>query len=318
MKNRNLRRKASSSHFLGRLVKKLIIFILMLAIFSVSLLGGLLVVNKVFSPTPLENLPASERQNEAIKRADQNVHFLLVGSDERENEPSRSDTMIYMVVRPVDKKIAYLSFPRDTLVSIKDYGEDKLNHSYAFGGLDLLKDTLIGNFHIEIDHTVQVNFKIFQKVIDTMGGISIDVESDMYVPWENIDLKKGKQLLNGYNALAYVRWRGDGLGDLGRIERQQKFMQAVSEKFQQLMPWDKAKLLWTITGEVKTDMPFKDIVLLGVKLLGMGKEDIKHYSLDVTPQTIAGISYVRYDSRNVINVLNEMYYGIKTESSASQ
>ena len=156
--------------FLG-LIKKIIIISLMLGVFLASLVGGLFAINTIFKPEPLEKLPVEQRQAEAMKRAQNNVHFLLVGSDERENETSRSDTMIYMVVRPDDKKIAYLSFPRDTLVAIEGYGEDKLNHSYAFGGLELLTATLKNNFHIPIDHTVKVNFKSFQKVIDTMGGI---------------------------------------------------------------------------------------------------------------------------------------------------
>jgi cell envelope-related transcriptional attenuator len=245
-----------------------------------------------------------------MKRAQNNVHFLLVGSDERENETSRSDTMIYMVVRPDDKKIAYLSFPRDTLVAIEGYGEDKLNHSYAFGGLALLTATLKNNFHIPIDHTVKVNFKSFQKVIDTMGGITIDVEADMDVPWENINLKKGKQLLNGYNALAYVRWRSDGRGDLGRIERQQKFMHAVSEKFREMKPWTAAKVLWVVYQEVDTDMSFKDMVLLGTKLIGIGKDDIQHYKLTVQDTYINGISYVLFNEENVKAVVDEMNYGI--------
>ena len=146
--------------FLG-LIKKIIVITIMLGLFIGSVFGGLLAINTIFKPEPLENLPMEQRQAEAMKRAQNNVHFLLVGSDERENETSRSDTMIYMVVRPDDKKIAYLSFPRDTLVAIEGYGEDKLNHSYAFGGLELLTATLKNNFHIPIDHTVKVNFKSF-------------------------------------------------------------------------------------------------------------------------------------------------------------
>lgn len=295
--------------FLG-LIKKIIVITIMLGLFIGSVFGGLLAINTIFKPEPLENLPMEQRQAEAMKRAQNNVHFLLVGSDERENETSRSDTMIYMVVRPDDKKIAYLSFPRDTLVAIEGYGEDKLNHSYAFGGLELLTATLKNNFHIPIDHTVKVNFKSFQKVIDTMGGITIDVEADMDVPWENIDLKKGKQLLNGYNALAYVRWRSDGRGDLGRIERQQKFMHAVSEKFREMKPWTAAKVLWVIYQEVDTDMSFKDMVLLGTKLIGIGKDDIQHYKLTVQDTYINGISYVLFNEENVKAVIDEMNYGI--------
>lgn len=296
--------------FLWGLIKKTVALVVLLAVFLGSIVGGLFVTNTIFAPTPLEDLPYEERETEAVLRAEDNVHFLLVGSDEREDEVSRSDTMIYMVVRPKDKKIAYLSFPRDTLVAIEGYGEDKLNHSYAYGGINLLEDTLRSNFHTKIDHVVKVNFNSFKKVIDAMGGITIDVESDMSVPWEEIDLKKGKQVLNGHDALAYVRWRNDGRGDLGRIERQQKFIQAVTEKMQDMMPWEAARLLYTVQSEIETDFSFKDMLVLGARLIGIGKEDISHLFLEVDPVTIGGISYVRYDSENVKKVLEEAYYGM--------
>lgn len=296
--------------FFGGLIKKSIAFLLLMAIFIGSIVGGLYVTNTFFAPTPLEDLPYSERVSEALMRAEDNVHFLLVGSDEREGEVSRSDTMIYMVVRPKDKKIAYLSFPRDTLVSIEGYGEDKLNHAYAYGGLPLLESTIRSNFHAKIDYTIKVDFNSFKKVIDAMGGITLDVESDMSVPWEEIDLKKGKQVLNGHDALGYVRWRSDGLGDLGRIERQQKFMQAVTEKLQHMMPWTAVRVLHTIQSEIETDFSFKEMLLLGGRLVGIGKDDISHLSFAVEPITIGGISYVRYNADNVRQVLEEADYGM--------
>lgn len=310
MARRQERKRPFVVRFFRGLIKKTVSIILLLGILLGSIFCGLYVVNKVFAPTPLDELPYSEREDAAISRAQSNVHFLLVGTDEREGEVSRSDTLIYMVVRPKDKKIAYLSLPRDTLVSIDGHGEDKLNHSFAYGGLPLLENTIRSNFHTRIDHVVKVNFNSFKKVIDAMGGITIDVESDMSVPWEDIDLKKGKQVLNGHDALGYVRWRSDGLGDLGRIERQQKFMQAVTEKFEHMMPWDAARVLYTIQSEIETDFGFKDMLILGSRLIGMGKEDVSHLSLDVEPVMIGGVSYVRYNSDNVKAVLDEAYYGM--------
>lgn len=310
MARKQVRKRPFIVRFFGGLIKKTVAFILLMAILLASVVGGLYVANKIFVPTPLDELPYSERESEALLRAQSNVHFLLVGSDEREDEVSRSDTMIYMVVRPKDKKISYLSLPRDTLVSIEGYGEDKLNHSYAYGGLPLLESTIRSNFHTRIDHVVKVNFNSFKKVIDAMGGITIDVESDMSVPWEDIDLKKGKQVLNGHDALGYVRWRSDGLGDLGRIERQQKFMQAVTEKLEHMMPWEVIRVLYTVQSEIETDFSFRDMLVLGSRLVGIGKEDVSHLSLDVEPVMIGGISYVRYNPDNVKAVLDEAYYGM--------
>ncbi|MGE5396332.1 MAG: LCP family protein, partial [Chitinophagales bacterium] len=154
--------------------------------------------------------------------------ILLYGVDARnKNESSRSDTMILAFIHPQINRIDLLSVPRDSRVSIPGEDHDrKINYANAKGGSDLLIETIEGLLEINIDGYIQVDFEGFEDLIDTMGGVDLSVEKRMYYPAEDIDLMAGKQHLDGHDALAYVRYRSDGMGDIGRIQRQQKFMRA--------------------------------------------------------------------------------------------
>jgi len=126
--------------------------------------------------------------------------------------------------------------PRDTRVRLKNHGYDKINAAYAYGGEEMTKDTVEDFLGVHIDHYIIVNVQSFVKIIDAIGGVDINVESRMYYedPWDDngglyIDLYPGLQHMDGKTAVTYVRFR-DEEGDIGRIKRQQKFMQACMDK----------------------------------------------------------------------------------------
>lgn len=173
--------------------------------------------------------PITEKQKEAFEEGKLTV--LLMGSDRREGEDvSRSDTLMVAFVDLYNKEIRLLSMPRDTYVTIPTTGEQtKLNHAYAYGGVELTKQTLEYNFGIECEYYMDVDFQGFIDVIDALGGVTVNVPRDMYYIEEGIDLKAGVQTLDGDKALQFCRFRGDSRGDLGRIERQQAFLVAVKE-----------------------------------------------------------------------------------------
>ena len=160
-----------------------------------------------------------------------NVNLLLLGCDEREGDTAaRADVIMVATIRPEEKQVSIFSIPRDTRVEMEGHGKDKINHAMAYGGIPLVQSSVENLLGIQIDHTVKVNFDGFINVIDALGGINIDVPCRMYKPLEDIDLLPGYQTLDGSEALAFVRWRGDGTGDYGRIERQQQFISAVTAK----------------------------------------------------------------------------------------
>lgn len=269
------------------------------------------------APTPIDQIPESERAAVAMERERSNVYLLLAGTDQRADEASRSDTIIYAALRPVDRKIEMVSIPRDSLVEIPGYGEDKINAAMAYGGTELLQQTVENLVNNRVDHTVLINFESFADIIDAMGGIRINVEEDMYLPEEGIDLKAGEQKLNGHDALAFVRWRGDGTGDIGRMERQSQFMQALSEKIRHLTPWRAVMTLWTVQREIETDLSLLDILKLGWDFIGMDSDALEYQHFLYETPYINGISYVILDDQSVNETIQLMKYGTIIEGSYS-
>lgn len=269
------------------------------------------------APTPIDQIPESERAAVAMERERSNVYLLLAGTDQRADEASRSDTIIYAALRPVDRKIEMVSIPRDSLVEIPGYGEDKINAAMAYGGTELLQQTVENLVNNRVDHTVLINFESFADIIDAMGGIRINVEEDMYLPEEGIDLKAGEQKLNGHDALAFVRWRGDGTGDIGRMERQSQFMQALSEKMRHLTPWRAVMTLWTVQREIETDLSLLDILKLGWDFIGMDSDALEYQHFLYETPYINGISYVILDDQSVNEAIQLMKYGTIIEGSYS-
>lgn len=269
------------------------------------------------APTPIDQIPESERAAVAMERERSNVYLLLAGTDQRADEASRSDTIIYAALRPVDRKIEMVSIPRDSLVEIPGYGEDKINAAMAYGGTELLQQTVENLVNNRVDHTVLINFESFADIIDAMGGIRINVEEDMYLPEEGIDLKAGEQKLNGHDALAFVRWRGDGTGDIGRMERQSQFMQALSEKIRHLTPWRAVMTLWTVQREIETDLSLLDILKLGWDFIGMDSDALEYQHFLYDTPYINGISYVILDDQSVNETIQFMKYGTIIDGSYS-
>ena len=269
------------------------------------------------APTPIDQIPESERAAVAMERERSNVYLLLAGTDQRADEASRSDTIIYAALRPVDRKIEMVSIPRDSLVEIPGYGEDKINAAMAYGGTELLQQTVENLVNNRVDHTVLINFESFADIIDAMGGIRINVEEDMYLPEEGIDLKAGEQKLNGHDALAFVRWRGDGTGDIGRMERQSQFMQALSEKIRHLTPWRAVMTLWTVQREIETDLSLLDILKLGWDFIGMDSDALEYQHFLYETPYINGISYVILDDQSVNETIQLMKYGTIIDGSYS-
>ena len=301
---------------LGRFTKKLLKLVWYVVLIS-CLLGAafaaLWMMRAHNAPTPIEEIDPTQQASVAMERAESNVYILVAGTDQRADEVSRSDTIIYTALRPVDRKIEMVSIPRDTRVDIPEVGADKINAAMAYGGMDLLSQTVENTLNNPVDHTVLVNFQSFARIIDAMGGIKMNVPQKMYLPEEGIDLEAGEQKLKGDDALAFVRWRGDGLGDIGRMERQSQFMQAVMDKMRHLPPWRILPTIWAISHEIETDMSMFDLLHLGWNFIGMDGNALEYQAFALDPTYIDGVSYVLLDDQNVNEVVQLMKYGIVIE-----
>jgi LCP family protein required for cell wall assembly len=212
-----------------------------------------------------------------IPESPDSQNILLLGSDTRSGttEGSRSDTVILVHVDPANNYLSMMSFPRDLRVEVDDYGSHKLNYAFAKGGPALTIKTIQQITGVDIDHYLEVDFAAFGEMTAKLGGVYIEVDRPYLYKgsdYAKIDLDPGYQLLNGYTALDYVRFRHDRNADFGRMERQQRFLNAVR---QQAMGWDLGiklpGLVGTFFDHVTTDLGTNDFLRLawwGIKLPG--------------------------------------------------
>ena len=233
-----------------------------------------------------------------IERPDDYMHVMVMGVDRRSDDAGRSDTLMVVTVNKTTGKAEILSLPRDTRVRIEDNGYDKINHAYAFGGSKLTRKTVEELLGVPMDYYVLVDIKAFERIIDAMDGIDIDVEKRMYYedPWDDngglvIDLFPGMQHLDGARAIQYVRYR-DGEGDIGRINRQQHFMRAVLEKVMtpQILP-KLPEIVKEIRSSVETNMPLEEMLSLITILPEIKAKGLSSEMLPGCPAYLDDVSY---------------------------
>ncbi|PGW14844.1 LytR family transcriptional regulator [Bacillus cereus] len=173
----------------------------------------------------------SEKRDKKVEVSDQKpISILLMGTDQRENETSRSDSLMLFTLNPQKKSMKITSIPRDTYTEIIGKGKkDKINHAYAFGGIDMTVKTVESFLNVPVDHYIEVNMAGFKDIVDAVGGV--DVNNDLEFTSRDQHFAKGNIHLNGETALKYTRMRyEDPRGDFGRQMRQRQVIQAVIKK----------------------------------------------------------------------------------------
>ncbi len=226
-------------------------------------------------------------------------NILLVGCDPVDpGDEGRSDTMMLISINNDTKKIIATSFLRDIYVYIPGIDSyQKLNAAYSYGGVDLLKDTLEYNFCIKIDRYVKVDFLAFIKVVDSIGGIDVEVQSDelywlnQYIHASNLLLGVEEhsdylsyadgtpQHLSGKQVLAYSRFRYVGNGDFTRTERQRYIVNIIFEKIKTISPSELLKLLDEVLPMVTTNVPTNEFISLVAQLPTCGNYEIVSWSI---------------------------------------
>lgn len=188
------------------------------------------------------------------------VNYLLLGVDSRGEEKSRTDTMMLVSWQKKTDDIKLVSFMRDIYADIPDYGRSRLNTAFYVGGVQLTKDTITEMFDVPIHHYAIIDFKSFESLIDILapGGVEIDVEKDMST-LIGVSLKQGVHKLNGKELLGYARFRHDAQGDFGRVERQQKVIEALKNELLSLgNSKNLPKLVGAAQGYITTDVSSAD------------------------------------------------------------
>ena len=226
------------------------------------------------------------------------IHVMILGVDERKDDVGRSDTLMVATVDPEKGTASLLSIPRDTRVAIEGAGYDKINAAYAYGGYALTKKTLEQLLDVPMDYYILIDVHAFERIIDALDGIDIDVEKRMYYedPWDDdgglvIDIYPGMQHMTGEKAIEYVRYR-DMEGDIGRIRRQQRFMRAVLQKVTSPEIFTK---LPEITGEVaksvKTDLDTSDMIKFLQIMKKVQEDGLAAEMAPGNPAWFKGVSY---------------------------
>lgn len=191
---------------------------------------------------------------------DHSTNILLLGVDQRSGDVGRSDTMMLLNYNAVWNTLHLISVPRDTRVKLSGYGNQKINAAYVYGGPDLAKKAVSNLTGLCVDYFVKVDFDGFAKVVDALGGVTIDIKEKMNYddPYQDLHIhfKPGRQRLTGNKALEYVRWRGGVDADLGRVQRQRQFLDAALRRAVSPAGVLRAPLvLAALPGCLETDIP---------------------------------------------------------------
>ena len=248
----------------------------------------------------LENRPKKESSA---------VNYLIVGSDTREGlsreeikrlkvggtdvaAGKRSDTMLLIHISKKRDKAAIISIPRDSYALIPEHNNSqgkvipaaysKINSAYNWGGAPLLIETLESMSDLRIDYYVELNFVGFVRMVDALGGVEICTKKDIDDPKSHLTLPAGTHVLDGIDSLKFVRTRVfDGLGDLGRMKRQQEFAGAMLRKATSagvlLNPVKMVDFINSALDSVVTDEGLSqgDLLTLGKQLRNLSASNVR-------------------------------------------
>ena len=241
---------------------------------------------------------AVEQENETGSSEKSDIYnILLVGTDRRDDSwNGNSDVIIVATINETAQKLCLTSFMRDLYADIPEYGVHKINYAYAAGGVDALKATLQSNYQVEVDNYAVVDFSEMAEIINLAGGVEItvnDAEADVlngYLVSMNATESSlpcgGTYLLNGNQAVAYMRIRYVGNNDYERTQRQRNVLRAIFES--------------------ASDMDVEDIALFVGKMLTFADNDFD--LLDLMKLTAGLPDYLDYPLEEARVPFDGMYY----------
>lgn len=223
---------------------------------------------------------------------------LVLGSDARANEPSRSDSILLMRFNPKTHTVSQLSIARDTLVAIDGHGETKINEAFFWGGAPLAIKTMGQFTGVPVNHVMLVRFSGFRQLINGVGGLTINVPVDVsseYIGGRVVHFKKGRQVMDGEEALIYARIRKSD-DDFHRMARQQQVVQALEKQITQSgnllhLP----RIGSDFMRGIRTELTTNELLTLAYLQWRTAPKHVYKYVLAGTPQMINGGSYVVVD-----------------------
>lgn len=234
-----------------------------------------------------------------------------------------TDTMMLVRLDPTQNKLSVLSIPRDTQAEIRDHGLRKINEANALGGPSLAAEStshLLGD--VPIDRYLRVNVQAIEKLVDALGGVTVYVPKDMKYQDDSqhlyINLKEGKQHLDGDKTLQLLRFRKDNLGDIGRIQRQQMVTRALVE--QALKPQTLLKIpdiLSILQAYIDTNLTTEELFAIAGMAAQTKRNDVQMLMLpgDFSSNGRREVSYWLPNQRKIQTLMTQ-YFGHTAESTS--
>lgn len=260
-----------------------------------------------------------------LKKYGKVQNIALFGVDATDGGSGRSDSTMVLTIDREHKKLKITSLMRDSYVNIDGHGTDKLNHAYAYGGPQLAIKTINENFGLNIKDFAAVNFSSLPKIIDTLGGINIDIDNEE-IKYINNYIKElnrlnktnvsnitstGNQKLNGTQALAYCRVRYTSGGDYKRTERHREVLEKLFEGIQKTSISKYPAILNDLMPMVKTSLSTNEILGLGTDMISMsGKLEQDRFPKDSDSKGIDvnKIYYLQFNKESTMDKLHKWIF----------
>ncbi|MFC0469322.1 LCP family protein [Halalkalibacter kiskunsagensis] len=207
-----------------------------------------------------DTITAKEPEN------NQPINVLLVGVDSSTDGLARTDTIMIGQYNPLNGEAKLASIMRDVYVEIPGRSNNKINAAFAFGGVDLLQETIEQNFKIDIHYYTIVNFAGFINTVDTIvpNGLPVTIEQRMFDVNNQIDFQPGNHRLHGEDTLKYVRFRKDNENDFGRVRRQQETLKLLKDELFTLSGMSKIpRLIGALEPHLETNLRTSKMLSLG-------------------------------------------------------
>ena len=246
-------------------------------------------------------------------------NILLLGVDASENPDdlwtgTRTDTIIIINIDPRTKSVNAISIPRDSKVYLPNHnGVQKINAAHAIGGVNMTVKTIENTLGINIDRYIMVHDNAVKSIVDALGGVDVYVEKNMhyndYAGKLHINLNKGYQHLSADEAIGYLRFRHDPLGDIGRTQRQQWFLRGLVDTLKK--PETISKLPEIVSSSrkyIKTDMSLYELTQFAMMAKHIDMDKVEIATLPGAPNKKGYISYWILDPEKAQEVVNRLIY----------
>jgi polyisoprenyl-teichoic acid--peptidoglycan teichoic acid transferase len=327
--SRNARKLVKKRKKKKKKIRMILLMLFFLFIGSISVFGyNIYLETKKASEKIYEALDPSnlwKKRDKKIEIRKDPVTILLVGVENQyHDEEGRSDVIMLLTVNPKTKKVYLLSIPRDMRVYIPSEGrKDKITHSYSYGGIESTIAAVNELIDVPIDYYITTDFEGFEEIVDSLGGITVNVPFTFKaqltgsLKWHTFH--KGKQKLNGNEALAYVRMRkSDPKGDFGRNERQKQVIKAIIEKSTSITSLTKLDdVIANLGDHVRTNIPPSDLLSFIYLYQKMDDARVETLHLKGYDDTINEVYYYIPDEQSVAEITKTLQQALEEKETTS-